>query len=299
VTPTDVPRRLRRRADELGLDFQQALQYYAMERFLFRLSQTVWAGRLIVKGAAMLRVWDAAIARPTRDIDFLGRVVNTPEAVQGAVLECLAAEVPDDGLVFSQAIEAEQTMLDDRYPGVRVKIRGDLAGARFVLRLDIGISDAAVPDPAWVDYPVLLDGPAPRVLAYKPATAVAEKFEAMVSLGLANSRLKDFYDLWMLASTLTFDGEELVDALGATFTKRATLLPTQVPVSLTPEFIDQGPTRRMWQTLRARFATSGIEAPATLQETIDIIIIFIMPAAEAAAAGRALTQTWKPGDGWR
>ena len=117
-----VRRQLRQRADELGLDFQQAIQYYAMERFLFRLSRSAWADRFIVKGAVMLRVWDAAVARPTRDIDFVGRVQNTPEAVRAAVLECLGADVPDDGLRFSGEIEVAQAMVDERYPGLRVKL---------------------------------------------------------------------------------------------------------------------------------------------------------------------------------
>jgi hypothetical protein len=236
LTAGDVRRRLRLRADELGLDFQQAIQYYAMERFLFRLSQSAWSDRFIVKGALMLRVWDAAVARPTRDIDFLGRIENTPEAVREAVHECLAVAVADDGLEFSEEIEVTQAMLDDRYPGLRVKIRGDLAGARFTMRLDIGVDDAVVPAPGWVDYPPLLDAPAPRILAYDPATAVAEKSESIVELGLINSRLKDFYDLWMLAGTLSFDGQGLADALSATFRTRGTELPKETPVALTITF---------------------------------------------------------------
>lgn len=171
-TPIKIRSRLKARAAELGLDFQQAVLYYAMERFPFRLSQTPWSDRLLVKGAVMLRVWDAAVARPTRDIDFLGRVDNTPEAIRGIVAECLAIQL-DDGLAFEFEIHVVPITVEDRYPGVRVKVAGDLDGARFVLRLDIGIDDAVVPDPVWVDYPVLLDDEAPRILAYQPATAIA------------------------------------------------------------------------------------------------------------------------------
>jgi hypothetical protein len=252
VNADDVRRRLRLRADELGLDFQQAIQYYAMERFLFRLSQSAWSERFIVKGAVMLRVWDAAVARPTRDIDFLGRIDNTPGAVRAAVQECLCVEVADDGLAFSQDIEVAQAMLDDRYPGVRVKLRGDLAGARFTLRLDIGVDDVVVPTPGWVDYPPLLDQPAPRILAYDPATAVAEKFESIVDLGLINSRLKDFYDLWMLAGGLSFEGQTLADALSATFRSRGTELPVEAPVALTGAFVEQSATAAMWRAYRTR-----------------------------------------------
>ena len=267
MTGLDVRRSLRRRADELGLDFQQALQYYAIERFLFRVSRTMWADRLIVKGATMLRVWDAAVARPTRDVDFMGRISHTSEGVQAVVSQCLAVNVPDDGLVFEGGIVAERIALDDRNPGVRVKVRGELAGARFVLRLDIGLDDAVVPEPVWVDYPVLLGGDAPRILAYKPATAVAEKFEAMVGLGLVNSRLKDFYDLWMLASTISFDGQELADALRATFTKRGTLIPSEAPIALTAEFINQEATRQMWKNFRVKLTVSGVAAPRDLRRS--------------------------------
>ena len=123
----DIRRRLKARAAELGLDFQQAVLYYAMERFLFRLSQTPWSERLVVKGAVMLRVWDAAVARPTRDIDFLGRVDNTPEAIRGIVAECLAVRL-DDGLAFESEIQVVPITVENRYPGVRAKVAGDLGG---------------------------------------------------------------------------------------------------------------------------------------------------------------------------
>ena len=156
VTPTNLPAsiraRLRNKADELGLSFDQVLQYYAMERFLFRLSKTRWADALIVKGAAMLRVWDGTVARPTRDIDFLGRIDNTPEAISAMVEECLSID-SDDGIEFSAEVTVEPITIEDRYPGARAVIQGALSGARIRLQLDIGVADVAVPDPGWVDYP--------------------------------------------------------------------------------------------------------------------------------------------------
>ncbi|MRS12346.1 MAG: nucleotidyl transferase AbiEii/AbiGii toxin family protein [Actinobacteria bacterium] len=294
----ETRRALRLRADNLGLDFQQALQYYAMERFLFRLAQSRWADRLIVRGAALLRVWEGAVARPTRDIDFTGRINTTPEAVRDLVAECLALDAAD-GLVFSNAIAVQPIAFDDRYPGVRAKISGDLAGARFVLRLDIGIDDALVPDPGWVDYPTLLGGPAPRILAYAPETAVAEKFEAMVSLGLVNSRVKDFYDVWMLASTQPLDGQQLADALRATFGKRGTPLPANPPVALSEEFARQAQTTRMWHVFRSRLLVSGIETPEDLNDAIGTITDLVMPAAVAAAEEQGFMKSWTPGEGWK
>lgn len=290
-------RRLKARAAELDLDFQQAVLYYAMERFLFRLSQTQWSDRLVVKGAVMLRVWDAAVARPTRDIDFLGRVDNTPEAIRGIVAECLAIQL-DDGLAFESEIHAEPITVEDRYPGVRVKVAGDLGGARFVLRLDIGIDDAVVPDPGWVDYPVLLQDESPRILAYQPATAIAEKFQAMIDIGLANSRMKDYHDIWMLSRTLEFDGQDLADAMRATFRRRETELPAETPAELTREYTGQSETSRMWDTYRKGFSTSASDLPEDLQDVADAIASFVMPAAVAAAGGATYDKTWTPSSGW-
>ncbi len=231
-TPTNLPAsiraRLKNKADELGLSFDQVLQYYAMERFLFRLSKTRWADALIVKGAAMLRVWDGTVARPTRDIDFLGRIDNTPEAIRAMAEECLSID-SDDGIEFSAEITVEPITIEDRYPGARAVIQGALSGARIRLQLDIGVADVAVPDPGWVDYPTLLDMESPHVLAYQPSTAVAEKYQTMLEKGLLNSRVKDYYDIWMLSQTVTFDGTGLRDGIRATFDQRGTDVPFQRP----------------------------------------------------------------------
>lgn len=283
-TAIEIRRRLKARAVELDLDFQQAVLYYAMERFLFRLSHTQWSDRLVLKGAVMLRVWDAAVARPTRDIDFLGRVDNTPEAIRGIVAEGLAIQL-DDGLAFESEIRAEPITVEDRYPGVRVKVAGDLGGAGFVLRLDIGIDDAVVPDPGWVDYPVLLQDESPRILAYQPATAIAEKFQAMIEIGLANSRMKDYHDIWMLSRTLEFDGRDLADAIRATFERRGTELPAETPAELTREYTGQPETSQMWDTYRKGLSASASNLPEDLQDVADAIASFVMPAAIAAASG--------------
>ncbi|NLT35553.1 MAG: nucleotidyl transferase AbiEii/AbiGii toxin family protein [Gaiellales bacterium] len=298
MSPDDVRRRLRRRADELGLDFQQAIQYYAIERFLFRLSRSDVAGTLIVKGATMLRVWGSTIARPTRDIDFLGHLDRSPEAVEAVVRSCLAAGVPDDGLTFDDIAITEQIALDGKYPGFRAKLRGTFKGARFVRQLDIGIGDDAVPAPAWVDYPTLLDGPCPRILAYHPATAVAEKFEAIVSLGLVNSRLKDFYDLWLLATTLPFAGRQLRDSIAATFARRETPLPNDIPVGLTDVYAGQETVVSMWSAFARKLQISGVGPPPDLPEVISIIQVFIMPPALAAAVQQDFDAAWSHGNGW-
>lgn len=297
TTADEARRQLKQRASELGIDLQAAVQFYAMERFLYRLSKSRWSDKLVVKGAAMLRVWDAAIARPTRDIDFLGRIPNTPDAVREIVAECLAEPV-EDGLIFSDVIDAIPITVEDRYPGVRVKLAGDLAGVRFVLRLDVGIDDAAVPEPGWVDYPTLLDDPMPRILAYHPATAVAEKVQAMVEIGMSNSRLKDYYDVWMLSQALEFSGQELVDAFTATFAKRETPLPAGAPPELTAEFAEQPATTSMWASYRSTLARARIDAPENLTELAAGIAEFVTPPLRAAAAGSEFRRTWTPSRAW-
>lgn len=299
--PTNLPAsfraRLKNKADELGLDFNQVLQYYAMERFLYRLSKTGWADRLIVKGAAMLRVWDGAVARPTRDIDFLGRMENSPEAVAAMVRECIAVEAAD-GVEFSADVAVEPITIEDRYPGVRALVETRLAGARMRLQLDIGVADIAVPEPGWVDYPTLLDTDAPHILAYQPATAIAEKFETMISKGLVNSRVKDYYDIWMLSRSVQFDGAELRDSIIATFGQRGTDVPSSRPGVLSDDYAKRPERTTQWSAFVKRLGVSGIEAPDGLLDVVDDINMFIMPPASAAAAGRSFNRKWVPGEGW-
>jgi len=268
-----------------------------MERFLYRLSKTKWADCLIVKGAAMLRVWDGAVARPTRDIDFLGRIENSPEAVAAMVRQCLAVESAD-GVGFSAEVAVEPITVEDRYPGVRAVVEAKLAGARMRLQLDIGVADIAVPEPGWVDYPTLLDMDAPHILAYQPATAIAEKFETMISKGLLNSRVKDYYDIWMLSRSVIFDGSELADSITATFGQRGTDVPSSRPGVLSDDYAKRPDRTTQWSAFVARLGVSGIEAPDSLVDVVGDINMFIMPPAIAVAAGQPFSMKWVPGKGW-
>jgi predicted nucleotidyltransferase component of viral defense system len=295
--PASVRARLKNKAGEIGLDFNQVLQYYAMERFLYRLSKTKWADRLIVKGAAMLRVWDGAVARPTRDIDFLGRIENSPEAVAAMVRECLAVESAD-GVEFSADVAVEPITIEGRYPGVRALVATRLAGARMRLQLDIGVADIAVPGPGWVDYPTLLDMDVPHILAYQPATAIAEKFETMISKGLLNSRVKDYYDIWMLARSVFFAGGDLTESIAATFERRGTGVPSSRPAVLSGDYAKRPERMTQWAAFVTRLGVSGIEAPDSLVDVVDDIDMFIMPPAMAAAAGQPFSLNWVPGKGW-
>ncbi len=293
--PASVRARLLNEAKTSGDSYDQVLQYFAIERFLYRLSKTEWGERLIVKGAIMLRAWGTPLGRPTRDIDFLGKIDNSPQAVGRAVRECLAIEYPKDGLVFDQDVEVNEINVINRYPGVRVVVRGSLDGGTFKLQLDIGIDEAVVPDPVWVEYPTLLDLDAPRVLSYQPVTALAEKFETIVTRGLTNSRLRDYYDLWFLPTLQSCDGSELAAALEATFRHRGTTLPSDVPSGLSDAFHGITAMQAGW---RSFLSNQGIEAPSDLSDVCEAIAVFIMPPAAAAAAGRPFELTWESSEGW-
>ncbi|MDZ4169746.1 MAG: nucleotidyl transferase AbiEii/AbiGii toxin family protein [Coriobacteriia bacterium] len=288
-----VRARLLQEAKQRGESYDQTLQYFAIERFLYRLSKTEWGERFVVKGAIMLRAWGTPLGRPTRDIDFLGRVDNSPDAVERAVRECLAVDYPNDGLVFDSAVETVEINIADRYPGVRVVVRGNLDRGTFKLQLDVGIDDAVVPDPEWVDYPTLLQLDAPRILAYQPATALAEKFETIVSRGFANSRLRDYYDIWLLSTLHEYNGAELSAAIRATFEHRGTPLPTETPSGLTSAFHDDADTQARW---RSFLDGRNVDAPSELSDVCEVIIMFMM--VPAAAAGDGFSLTWQPSSGW-
>ena len=199
---TSVRQRLLNQARAEGRVFQELATLYAMERFLFRLAASSQVDRFVLKGGLMTLTWAGEFARITRDIDLLARGPSGGDALVEAIREVLGAEVAEDGVVFDVAsANGEAITVDAAYVGTRVRFTADLAGMLLHLQADIGVGDAVVPPPRWVDYPQLLDFGAPHVLGYPPEATLAEKLHAVCYLGLANSRLKDYYDLWTAART--------------------------------------------------------------------------------------------------
>ncbi len=223
-TAASVRQRLLNRARCDQRPFNELLQYYAMERFLYRLSQSAHADRFILKGALMLRAWQSPELRPTMDIDFLGRTNNEEAGIAAQVREILAVAIEPDGLVFNPAsIQTERITEDADYEGIRVRFRGTLDSARVHMQIDIGFGDIVYPGTEESDLPTLLGDPAPRLLCYSRESAIAEKFEAMVKLRELNSRMKDFYDIWLLSRQFDFAGERLAEAIRLTFNRRGTM----------------------------------------------------------------------------
>ena len=225
----------RARADKA--DYQILLTRYAIERFLYRLSVSDQRERFVLKGAMLFAIWQDDPFRPTRDLDLLGHGDPGPAMVATAIRSICSVDVPDDGVVFDVAgVEAAPIRGEDEYPGVRVRTGATIAGARLRIQIDVGFGDVITPGAIEIEYPTLLDLPAPILRAYPLETVVAEKAEAIVSLGIGNTRMKDFHDLWMIAQTFTFEFGTLTDAIQQTFERRRTSLPEQLPVGLSEHF---------------------------------------------------------------
>jgi hypothetical protein len=231
-----VRARLSNQAKENRRPFHELLQFYGLERFLYRFSRSQHSNSFLLKGALMLRVWGAPGSRPTRDIDFLGYVDNEIETLEGIVKGICGVEVEDDGLIFDpESVTGEHVKEDADYEGVRIKFTGFLEKSRIPMQFDIAFGDVVHPGAEEKDYPTVLDLPAPRLRVYPRETMVAEKFQALVYLGTLNSRMKDFFDIWLLADQLDFSGPELARAVSKTFANRNTDLDPN-PVALTAGF---------------------------------------------------------------
>ena len=285
-----VRAKLLQRARAEKTDFQILLTRYALERLLYRLSVSDQRERFVLKGAMLFAIWQDDPFRPTRDLDLLGQGDPDPAIVAASIRSICTVEVPDDGVVFDFAtVEAASIRDEDEYPGVRVRTGATIAGARLPIQIDVGFGDVITPEAIEIEYPALLDAPAPILRAYPPETVVAEKTEAIVSLGIGNSRMKDFYDLWTIAQTFAFEGGNLAEAIRRTFDRRRTPLPEQVPVGLSDGFALERETQ--W---RAFLARDRLEvAPASLAQVIDDLRAFVQP-----VLARAEVASWPPGGPW-
>lgn len=302
--PTDLAASVRQRLLNLsrlrGEELQLVLTRYGVERLLYRMGRVSVGERFVLKGAVLFTLWDGAPHRPTRDVDFLGIGDPSLDALTAAFREICEAEVEPDGLLFrSDIVRAEPIRDRQEYGGARVTLVAMLGAARIPIQVDVGFGDAVTPAPEHASFPTLLDFPAPVILAYPAATVVAEKFEAMVSLGIANTRLKDFYDVWVLSETRDFDGPTLTRAIAATFARRGTALPESTsgepPIAFALTFANNPDKRAMWRAFLTRLRLT--DAPADLTAAVDRIAQLVLPPA-AAVSGDILDAQWSAGFGW-
>ena len=275
-----VRARLLNVAKAQGSDFQQVLVRFALERILYRLTQSPHADRFLLKGALLFTLWYDMPHRATRDADLLGFGASDPESVAQVCRE-IAAIAADDGIVFDPASVAVEGIRNETgYGGVRVVIAGELAKARCKTQIDVGFGDAVTPGPMDSVYPVLLDDlPAPRLRAYPIYTVVAEKLHAIALLGMTNSRVKDYFDLSVLLERESLDTGLLAQAIKATFGRRSLALPTELPVGLTEEFAHDTSRQALWQA----FVKKNELAPGPLAVIVERLRTALEPALNQAA----------------
>lgn len=297
ATGASVRARLGALARAKGINLELLLVRYALERLLYRLGQSKYRHRFILKGAMLQTVWLADPFRPTRDLDLLAYGDSDPENVRATFREILAIE-SDDGIVFDlDSLSIEPIRLEAEYGGLRLETTARLAGARIKIQIDLGFGDVMTPDALEIDYPVLLDFPVPRIRAYPRETVVAEKFQAIVVLGAANGRMKDFYDLWMMSRHFSFDGATLVKAIMATFARRQTPLPTEVPVGLSREFAMDADAIGRWGFFTTRNVLG--QTPGSFGEIIVALRDFLMPVVRLARGSDSSPAAWSPGGPWK
>jgi hypothetical protein len=267
-----VRQRLLNLATERKEDFGLVLTRYGLERFLYRLSVSPHRDSFVLKGALLLQLW---------------KIFS----------EVCSQKVEDDGLTFlPDTIRADRIRDDEAYEGVRVRLEARLGKVRVALQIDVGLGDAIVPGPEELEYPTLLKFPAPKLHAYSKESVVAEKFEAMVKLGMANSRMKDFYDLWVLVQRFEFESATLAAAIEATFKTRRTTLPKSSPLAFQGDFYELPAKQTQW---RAFLRKSGLKADSSLKEIIEVVREFVMSVVDGILRGDAENKVWQPGGPWR
>lgn len=274
-----VRARLLQLAKASGQSFDLVLTRFALERLLFRLSNSSHADRFVLKGAMLMMSWFDDPHRGTRDLDLLGFGDPSPEPMLATFREILAQDA-DDGVAFdADALRVDRIREDLDYGGLRLRTLASISGARISLTIDIGFGDALEPGAEELDYPSMLDFPMPRLRGYARETVIAEKFQAMVALGRVNSRMKDYYDIWILSRSFIFADDRLPRAIAATFTRRATAIPHDLPDALTPAFAEDAQKQRQWRA----FVGDVAHDPGDFGTVVRDVGAFLMPQAVLAA----------------
>lgn len=289
--------RLLAHAKQHGDDYQRVLTRYAIERLLFRISQTEAAEGYILKGAMLFVTWPEHVFRSTRDLDLLGEGNPEPAAIAELFIRICRVECPDDGIRFDPASMQVQALREaDKYQGVRLRLTGELARAVIHVLVDIGFGDHVYPPPKRGNFPSLLpDLPEANILMYPPETVIAEKFEAMIRFGEANGRIKDFHDIWVTTRTFRFELSSLVEAISGTLRRRETAIPTGTPVGLTDAFTAIVEDRGLWSGfLRRNPPTLAPPAFAEIQVTLRR---FFGPVIANLRAPEGANGRWDPDGG--
>lgn len=290
-----VLEKLRNTSKSSGAPFQQVLQLYAMERFLYRIAKSKHAQSVILKGALLLKTIGIPNARPTVDIDMLRKGKADHASLVALIKDCATLEVEADGLALvADSVVAEDIAKDSEYKGTRVLMDARMGNVRLKIQIDFGVGDVMVPGPRMIEYPVFLGGDAISMLAYPIESSIAEKLQAMVALGNANSRMKDFYDVWICSNHLDFNADTLLEAIDATFRNRETPVPADEVEPLTSAFAKGH--RVQWNAFVRKIGET--ELIDEFGKIVNDVKVFAMPALHALSGGQRLKKQWKAGRGW-
>jgi len=290
-----VRARLLNLSRERQVEFQRVLSEFAIERLLYRLGTSPHADHYVLKGATLFKLWSDGGYRATWDLDLLGRGIRGTEQTLATIREvCSMPE--NDGITFDlESMTVEDIRAEEAYTGVRIRFEAHLDQARIPIQIDIGFGDAVTPPAVRERYPTLLDHEPPRIFAYPRETVVAEKLEAMIALGVTNSRMRDFYDVHILASLFAFDGQMLARAVRATFDRRGTPFSDAEPIVLTREFLGAPERQTLWRTFLQR---GRLEGPTDAADLADALRVFLGPVYASAAIGGTLDARWPAGGPW-
>ncbi len=284
-------------AKDSSRPFNELLQHFAIERFMYRLSKSSDANRFILKGALMFSAWSGPGSRPTMYIDFLGKIENNLEVIIASLKSACDVEVVADGMYFeADTVTATRITEDAEYEGVRARIQGNLGNARISLQVDIGFGDSIVPGARKITYPILLDFPSPELNGYTMESSIAEKFQAMVKRGVLNSRMKDFYDIWILSRRFNFNGETLARAVQATFRNRKTPIVSD-PVVFDQTFAYDGDKSIQWKGFIKKAKLTS--APEDFETVVTAIKLFLEPLTISLAKDRPFRDAWNAPGPWR
>lgn len=287
--------RLRNHSDSSGAPFQQVLQLYGIERFLYRISKSRHAEGVILKGALLLKTIGIPRARPTMDIDMLRKGKADRATLVALVKDCATLDVDPDGLSFlADSVVAEEITKDAEYAGTRILMDARLGRVRLRIQIDFGVGDIMVPGPRMIEYPTFLHDDTIRLLAYPVESSIAEKLQAMVALGDANSRMKDFYDVWVCSKHLDFDADTLLKAIDATFRNRETPIPSGEFEALTEGFAERH--RVQWNAFIRKM--DQIELKDAFVNIVNDLRTFVTPMLHCLAGSKESIQVWKPDRGW-
>lgn len=273
--PTNMAKSVKDRllniARKEGRAFDVLLVRFALERLLYRLSVSAHRERFVLKGGMLVTVWVADDNRVTRDADFLGHGDADPDHLIADFGAIMAIE-SDDGLVFDvDALTATVIREEMEYGGVRLRTAAYLEKTRIPVTIDIGFGDAMADATQRIDYPTLLDLPAPQVRAYPPTTVIAEKFQAMVALGVINGRMKDYYDLWAIPRAIGISDDDLDAAIRATFERRRTPVPKERPPGLSAEMFDDAGKQRQWRAYAASLELDAVSLESVTEGVWELV----------------------------